>query len=284
MKKRKSIFILLIVLLMFTFLVCSVAFAANISDSDNFALENGGNSIYDLSVSSAEQTKKTAYKFLDDNMIDYSSVEIEDGVLIVTLNSQGDGSVTLKDAQSILHVYEFIHTLDSSSNVNDIQLYIYDASGKKIYDLFETDVRTYRVCTDEILNNSEMELNFASTDNIISTAKFMVAEYCDADIESMKMQESPALTGDCLTMVISTDNVNATTVNDCNRLFEELEGYSYTTEKYKQCEITLEDKSGEALFFIGGDFEFGDSITWTNPDADFDIEIGPVPAPDSTIE
>ena len=113
---------------------------------------------------------------------------------------------------------------------------------------------------------------------MIATAEVMAAEYCNADIESIRMQESPALTGDCLTIVLSTDDISDATATDCNRLFEELEGYSYTTEEYKQCSITLQDTSGEALLFIGGDFEFGDIVTWISPDEDLDMELGPAPA------
>lgn len=278
MKKGKSFVISLIVLLTFILGVSSAAYATTASVS-NRTSGYESDSILDSTVDSTEQSKAAAYQFLDDNMLDYSFVEIENGVFTVALNSHGDGAVTLEDAQAILAVYDFVHALDASSPINDVQLYIYDDAGEKIYDLFEADVRSSFVSVDGVLSSSEIRSSFASTDDVMSVAEAMVAEHCNADIESLTIQTSPTQTSDCVALVLSTDDVSESVMEDCNCLFDELELYAYATGKYTKCAITVEDSGGEALIFMGGDFEFGDIVTWINPDANLTMGIGPAPAP-----
>ena len=283
MKKGKRFAISLLVLLAFASVISSAAYATTASVS-NCGSENESDSMLDSTIDSVERSKEAAYQFLDDNMLDYSYVEIEGGVFTVVLNSSGDGAVTLEDAQAILSVYDFVHSLDATSPINDVQLCIYDNAGKKIYDLFEADVRSARVSVDSVPYNAEIRSSYASTDDIVAAAETMVAENCDADIESLTIQKSPTQTSDCLTLVLSVDDVGESMMDDCNCLFDEFGLYAYETEEYTKCAITVEDSGGEALIFMGGDFEYGDSVTWINPDANFVTGIGPAPTPTRLIQ
>ena len=258
MKRRKYIIFSLIALLA----VASVVFFVSVNTT----------------VNAGNETVKTVQEYLDKNeKIDYSYVDLKDGVLTVSLNSKGVGYCTMEDVQATQYIYDAIHAAGTSGGVDDVQIYIYDTTGEKIYDSCEMDVSTPVEGKDELTDEAYEVSRSAQSDDIISTVESIVTKHCNAEISQIAVEPSVTSGCNCLTMVLSEESVEDVRVSNCDNLYFALEQYSFTTGEIKEFSITLKDNTGEDIIYMGGNFDFGDYSMWINQDVnEIVLDTGPV--------
>ena len=225
---------------------------------------------------SGNQTVKNVQEYLDGYNIDYSDVDFKDGVLTVSLNSQGLGYCTIEDVQAMQYVDEAVHIAGVLREVDGVQLYLYDAAGKQIGNSYGAIVKHKNIAW----NKSDDNTDAVQSAGIISTMESIVAEHCNAEISQIEMQDKTDYYGSCLTMVLVEDDVRDITMYGLDILYMALEEYS-VTGRIGTCSITVKDTAGESMLYMGGDFVFGGYTIWVNPDyKDVLIDVGPAPVPD----
>lgn len=244
-------------------------------------------------VNAGNQTVKTVQEYLDDNAeIDYSYVDLKDGVLTVSLNSKGNGYCTMEDVQAMQYVYDAVYAAESLGEVDDVQLYIYDTTGKQIYDFYRAGVSSTIEGKEEFLNDIYASYYSAQSDDMISSVESMITECCNAEISEIEIQNSTALGNNCLEVVLSEEDVDDVKMSNLECLYEELLGYCFTTTGgIRQCSVTVQDTTGTNILYMIVNFGNGSCRTWINPVyEDVVMNIGPPSAsdvnvpPDSTVE
>ena len=224
------------------------------------------------------QTVKSVQEYLDGYNINYSDVDFKDGVLTVSLNSQGLGYCTIEDAQAMQYIDEAVHIPGVLREVDGVQLYLYDAAGNQISNSYSATVKHKNIAWNKLYGNSDV----VQSAGIISTVESIVAEHCNAEISQIEMQGKTDYYGSCLTMVLVEADVSDITMYGLELLYMALEDYS-VTGGIGTCSVTVKDTTGESMLYMGGDFVFGGYSMWVNPDyTDILVDVGPAPVPDES--
>lgn len=265
MKKTKYAIFSLIILLA----VASVVFFASVNTP----------------VNAGDETIKTVQEYLDkNNSIDYSYVDLKDGVLTVSLNSKGIEYCTLEDVQALQYIYDAVCALESENEVNNVRICVIGATGDQIYDFGLADVSAIVEGKDQLTNENYIGNNSARSNNIISTLESIFTEHCKAEISEIAVEPSTILSGNCLTVVLTENNIEDVTASTMERLHEELEAYSFTTGKIKQCDVTVQDTTGETIIYMGASYDYGNCSIWFHPDyLDILADNGPPAITDDSV-
>lgn len=210
--------------------------------------------------------------YLTDDSIQCTDASLKDGLLTITLQSQGIGDCTLEDIQSMQYIRDTIRRKETKNIVNDLQFYIFDALGAELWNDCETNIWAHKKYVPEATVQPE---------EITADVESILEKNCRTEISSMEVQASDTSAGNHLAVVLSEENVQNVTMWGLECLYMELEGYSHKTGGFKRCGITVQDVNGETILYMGGNFEYGECIMWTNPEyEEIVVDIGPAPAPE----
>ncbi len=209
-----------------------------------------------IAASSKSETERNIQSYLEIKEIDYSSVNIEDKLLTVKLNSSGTGYCTLNDVKAIQAIYEAIHGDNIIENVEDISIYIYDTEGSLIYDLYRPGVSKP---VESIKNVSIAE----AYDTLMpEDAVNLIVEESPFKVKTMNFSSARQIDGRKLELSVESE---ASSFNDLQTLYRKLETYSLSSNEISQCAISVE-KDGECVLYMAGDFKYGNCISWVSPE------------------
>lgn len=94
-------------------------------------------------IHAEESVCRIVESYLEQREVDVREVNLQEDMLIVKLQSQGDSRCTLNDVQAIEVIYEFLCDADIAKRVKDIKIEIYDINQKCIYDYLQKDIAFY---------------------------------------------------------------------------------------------------------------------------------------------
>lgn len=234
--------------------------------------------VFSSASDAGEQAEKTVREYLNSYGIDDSAIEIRDRTLTVSLKSDGIGYCTAEDTRSIRYVYDVVHAAGSTSEVDNVQIYIYDAAGARIYDAYEADVSSPRKASPAPYNTDQ-------ADGVIADLEAIVTKACNAEITQLEIENSEISGKKRLTLVLAEEDVHDIMLSSLDCLFfAELKPYCVPAG-IQLCSITLKDSADETIMEMTGNFESRSSSTWINPDVqEIVVDTGPAPDSDSAVE
>lgn len=214
-----------------------------------------------------EKVERNIYSYLTEKSVTYSSVSVNNKVLTAELISTGTDRCTLEDVKAIQAIYEAVHGKNVIGNVEDVQIIIYNSAGDIIYDYFQADVASPVEAIDSLVSTRSNTAHNIDT-KTISDEITSVAETYPFTIENVIMSNAEEIAGQKVELVLNERDPGSISINDLNSLYAELEAYSFATSSITQCVLTVENDSGDCLFYMAGDFEYGNCIAWVNPSMD----------------
>ncbi len=209
-----------------------------------------------IAASDEKETKRDILSYLDTRKIEYSYAEVENKLLTVKLNSHGSGYCTLDDVKAIQAIYEAVHGDNIIGNVEDVSISIYDTNGKLIYDLYSPGVSEMP----DIIQN----ISAAETYNTRTSSEVVELILMASPFETKTMTFSSARQIDGCKLELTVD-ANTPSFPDLQSLYRELEAHFICNNEITQCAISVEH-NGECVLYMGGDFKYGNYISWISPE------------------
>ena len=230
-----------------------------------------------LKAYAAGKPIRTITSFLKEKNIDYSDVSINNETLSVNLVSSGDGRCTINDIKAVQAIYEVVHAQTIDSKVKNVSIEIYDINGKMIFDHHENGVSAQVQNVDKLVKQDPEQKTDMAVDEILLYAENLVAKY-PYSVQELKIDTASEISGKKLELILCTLNKNSIpSFSDIDRIYENLEAFSFSTKAITQCEITVNNTEGDGVYYMAGDFLYGNCIAWISPEAQssFVKEYGP---------
>ena len=239
-----------------------------------------------LKAYAAGKPVRTITSYLKEKNIEYSDVSIKDETLFVKLVSSGNDRCTLNDVKAVQAIYEAVHAQKTNESIRNVGIEIYNTNGKLIFDEFENEVV---VIADDVEKHSKQDSEQKTdmtVDDILSYAENIVAEY-PYTIQESKIDTALEISGKKLELTLCTLNKNGIpSFSNIRAIYDKIEAFSLSTKAITQCEITVNNIDGDCVFYMAGDFLYGECIAWVSPEAQssFVKEYGPPDGYESSDE
>ena len=234
-----------------------------------------------LKAYAAGKPVRTITSFLKEKTIDYTDVSIKDGTLCVKLISLGDERCTLNDTKAIQAIYEVVHAQSIDDQIMNVRIEIYNTNGKMIYDHFENGVSAPVENIDKLVKQDPEQKTDMTVDDILLYVENMVVKY-PYSIQESKIDAASEIPGKKLELTLCTLNKNSIpSFSEISSIYDNLEAFSFSTKAITQCEITVNNIEGDGVYYMAGDFLYGNCIAWVSPEAEssFAKEYGPPEGP-----
>ena len=207
--------------------------------------------------------EKSIAGYLNERKINYSSVEISTDTLTVNLISSGKDRCTVDDVNAIHSVYTAVHSRDVDSAIMNVQINVYNSDAKQIYNYYQADVAAandYSGFKDEISAQDSKLLADdpkSTLSNIIASHSFVV--------EDISFSKADGISGQCVSIMVAPVRMDLVSLSDLRRLYDAIETYSIPSREITQCCLSMVDENGECMFYLTGDFGFGNITAWVSP-------------------
>ena len=157
----------------------------------------------------------------------------------------------------------------------------YPINGKMIFDHHENGVSAQVQNVDKLVKQDPEQKTDMAVDEILLYAENLVAKY-PYSVQELKIDTASEISGKKLELILCTLNKNSIpSFSDIDRIYENLEAFSFSTKAITQCEITVNNTEGDGVYYMAGDFLYGNCIAWISPEAQssFVKEYGPPDGP-----
>jgi len=239
-----------------------------------------------LKAYAAGKPVRTITSYLKEKNIEYSDVSIKDGTLFVKLVSSGDEHCTLSDVKATQAIYEVIHAQTIEGQIKNVGIEIYNTDGKMIFDHFENGVSASVKDVDKLVKQDPEQKTDMTVDDILLYVENIVAKY-PYTIQESKIDTALEISGKKIELTLCTINKSdIPSFSNIRAIYENLEALSFSTKAITQCEITVNNIDGDGVYYMAGDFLYGDCIAWVSPEAQssFVKEYGPPDGYESSDE
>ena len=210
------------------------------------------------------------------NLVDISSVHVNNQTLSVELQSSGEGRCTLDDVKAIQNIYTVIHAQSLADKIRNVKIEIVDRTGTVIYDETEADVSSK--VENDLAQTTTADTEIIADRDILQEARNVLAD-TSYSIQSVNISDAEEITGKCLNLTLTLSNADDSSVSRISSVYDNLESYSLSTGAITQCNITLLNDEQECIAYMIGDFQYGNCIAWISPDYEnaFVAQEGPQP-------